>query len=154
MASEAIPSCQASIGEEPHGYLIPARTSSLSRTLCFDDPRTLNQVVSAASTSGSTLPHHTSPPTAARHSFAVGDRVASTLVEDSTGKGSLRATETRPRSASCLVTPSKPMHPTKVQRWSGLTRTVSDWDHGLRRVCTKLSCGSQANKPEGSRVVV
>jgi hypothetical protein len=27
------------------------------------------------------------------------------------------------------------MHPTKIQRWSGLTRTVSDWDHGLRRVC-------------------
>lgn len=27
------------------------------------------------------------------------------------------------------------MHPTKIQRWSGLTRTVNDWDHGLRRVC-------------------
>ncbi|KAG9189690.1 hypothetical protein G6011_06558 [Alternaria panax] len=25
------------------------------------------------------------------------------------------------------------MYPTKVQRWVGLTRTVSDWDHGLRR---------------------
>ncbi|KAL6150855.1 hypothetical protein ACJQWK_10788 [Exserohilum turcicum] len=25
------------------------------------------------------------------------------------------------------------MHPTRVQRWSGLTRTVNDWDHGLRR---------------------
>jgi hypothetical protein len=26
------------------------------------------------------------------------------------------------------------MNPTIVQRWSGLTRTVSDWEHGLRRV--------------------
>ncbi|EUC38788.1 hypothetical protein COCCADRAFT_81989 [Bipolaris zeicola 26-R-13] len=37
------------------------------------------------------------------------------------------------RSASCSAAIREPMHPTKIQRWSGLTRTVNDWDHGLRR---------------------
>jgi hypothetical protein len=139
MASESNPPCQTSLGEEPHQQLIPTRTSSISRNLCMGDPRILNQVVSAAPTSGSTLPHHTSLPTTRRHSLAIGDRAASTLLENTTDKRRLKATETRPRSASCLATTPKPMHPAKVQRWAGLTRTVSDWDHGLRRVCLSAS---------------
>ena len=139
MASENNPSCETSLEEGPHQQLIPTRTSFTSRNICLGDPRTLNQVVSAAPTSGSTLPHHTSLPTAKRHSFAIGDRVASTLLENNIDKRRLKSTDTRPRSASCLVTTPKPMHPTKVQRWAGLTRTVSDWDHGLRRVCLSTS---------------
>lgn len=37
------------------------------------------------------------------------------------------------RSVSCATAYSKPMAVEKVQRWSGMTRTVSVWD-GLRRV--------------------
>jgi hypothetical protein len=136
MASKTNAPCRPSTGKEPHEYPIPACTSFTSRSLCLGDPRTLNQVVSAASTSRSTLPHHTSPPSTTRHSLAIVDRIASTSLENSTGKRHLKSIETRPRPASCFATPSKPMHPTKVQRWSGLTRTVSDWDHGLRRVCS------------------
>jgi hypothetical protein len=37
------------------------------------------------------------------------------------------------RSVSCAAATSKSMAVDRVQRWSGMTRTVSDWD-GLRRV--------------------
>ena len=37
------------------------------------------------------------------------------------------------RSLSCATATSNTMAVEKVQRWSGMTRTVSDWD-GLRRV--------------------
>ena len=37
------------------------------------------------------------------------------------------------RSVSCAATTSKSMAADRVQRWSGMTRTVGDWD-GLRRV--------------------
>jgi hypothetical protein len=138
MASETNAPCQPGTVEEPHEYLIPACTSFTSRNHCLGDPKTLDQVVSAASTSRSTLPHHTSPPSTTRHSLAIVDRIASTSPGNSTGDRHLKSIETRPRPVSCFATPSKPMHPTKVQRWSGLTRTVSDWDHGLRRVCCSI----------------
>jgi hypothetical protein len=38
------------------------------------------------------------------------------------------------RSVSCATAAQDPMAVERVQRWSGMTRTVSDWD-GLRRVC-------------------
>lgn len=38
------------------------------------------------------------------------------------------------RSGSCATANQRSMAVEKVQRWSGMTRTVSDWD-GLRRVC-------------------
>jgi hypothetical protein len=37
------------------------------------------------------------------------------------------------RSVSCAAATSKSMAAERVQRWSGMTRTVGDWD-GLRRV--------------------
>lgn len=40
------------------------------------------------------------------------------------------------RSVSCATAAQNPMAVEKVQRWSGMTRTVSDWD-GLRRVRTQ-----------------
>jgi hypothetical protein len=39
------------------------------------------------------------------------------------------------RPVSCAAAIQNPMAVEKVQRWSGMTRTVSDWD-GLRRVST------------------
>lgn len=46
------------------------------------------------------------------------------------------SSHTLQRSVSCATrTQSSIMAVDKVQRWSGMTRTVSDWD-GLRRVCT------------------
>lgn len=40
------------------------------------------------------------------------------------------------RSVSCATGAQNSMAVDKMQRWSGMTRTVSDWD-GLRRVCAE-----------------
>jgi hypothetical protein len=45
----------------------------------------------------------------------------------------------RPRSTSCCVSQRNPMLAARVNRWSGLTRTVSHWD-GLRKVSTRMNC--------------
>ena len=135
MASETDPSCV----EEAHEPSIPIRSSSISR----NNIPTLTQVVSAASAGGSSLPQRTISSTTARHSLGTSDRVFSSLLPDDIERKHLDSTRTTRRSASCSATTRKSMHPTKIQRWSGLTRTVSDWDHGLRRVC-KTSCTSNA----------
>jgi hypothetical protein len=135
MASETNPFCKPSLGERPHQILVPSRSSSISRNICTGNPRTLGQVASAASSGGSSLPQRTTPSTTARHSQATGDRVSSYLPTDDIKRRHLNSTRTTQRSASCPATTRKSMHPSRIQRWSGLTRTVSDWDHGLRRVC-------------------
>jgi hypothetical protein len=45
----------------------------------------------------------------------------------------------RPRSISCCVPQRNPMPAARVNRWSGLTRTVSHWD-GLRKVSICMKC--------------
>lgn len=42
------------------------------------------------------------------------------------------------RSVSCATADQSTMAVEKVQRWSGMTRTVTDWD-GLRRVCVRTT---------------
>jgi hypothetical protein len=133
MASETDPSCV----DEAHEPSIPSRSSSISR----NNIPTLTQVDSAASAGGSTLPERTISSTTARHSQGTSDRLSSSPLRDDVARRHLDSIRTTRRSASCSATTRKSMHPTKIQRWSGLTRTVSDWDHGLRRVC-KTSCTS------------
>jgi hypothetical protein len=132
MASETDPSYV----EEAHEPSIPSRSLSISRNIS-----TLTQVVSAASSGGCTLPQRAISSTTARHSLGTNDRVSSSLLRDDIERRPLDSNRTTRRSASCSAKTRKSMHPTKIQRWSGLTRTVSDWDHGLRRVC-RTSCTS------------
>ena len=147
MASETNPSYV----EEPHQPSIPTRSSSISRDICTGSPRTLSQVVSAGSSNRSTLPQRTISSATARHSLGTSDRTSSSVLRDDIERRHLGSIRTTRRSASCSATTRKSMHPTKIQRWSGLTRTVSDWDHGLRRVCKNcLYVERRANIFEGS----
>ncbi|KAF1832725.1 hypothetical protein BDW02DRAFT_410977 [Decorospora gaudefroyi] len=133
MASGTNPSCKPGLGQEPHQPLIPSRSSSISRNTCTGNPRTLSQVVSAASLGGSPLPQRRFSSMTARHSLSPIDRVAPSFLKDGIERKHPNPIRTTRRSASCSATTQKPMDSAKIQRWSGLTRTVSDWDHGLRR---------------------
>ncbi|KAJ4985288.1 hypothetical protein SVAN01_09233 [Stagonosporopsis vannaccii] len=72
-----------------------------------------------------------------RHSLIADDVLPIGLVEHATTAGYHleNISDSRPsirRSASCATATQTSMAVEKVQRWSGMTRTVSDWD-GLRR---------------------
>lgn len=123
------------VGEELHQHLIPSRASSLSGTSCNGKPRPLSQVVSAESLEKSPRPRSATTSGSARHSLAIGERIFPGFHGTNSTRERSTLIGTRPRFASCFATTREPMHPTKIQRWSGLTRTVNDWDHGLRRVC-------------------
>jgi len=71
---------------------------------------------------------------ATRHNLAVRRRISSAFLGHDTATR-VNPPTTRQRSSSCSATIHTPMQPTKIQRWSGLTRTAKDWDYGLRRVC-------------------
>src|SRR5690242_12255114 len=71
-----------------------------------------------------------------RHSLIADDFLPIGLVEHANTAGNHLDNNTRPsirRSVSCATATRNSMAAEKVQRWSGMTRTVSDWD-GLRRV--------------------
>ncbi|KAF1942182.1 hypothetical protein EJ02DRAFT_181254 [Clathrospora elynae] len=115
-----------------HQPPIPSRSSSVSRNHPTGNPRSLSQPLSAASLSGVPLPQPIVTSTTARHSFCDNDPHSSITLKDDTKRVCIYPARARRPSASCTVTIRNAMHP-QIQRWSGLTRTVSDWDHGLRR---------------------
>lgn len=73
-----------------------------------------------------------------RSSLVADDVLTSGFLENTivAGQPNSNRSASRPllrRSLSCATARSTSMAVEKVQRWSGMTRTVSDWD-GLRRV--------------------
>lgn len=91
--------------------------------------------------------------TTVRHSLVIDDGRPLDLLKNSIVSKSNLFTRNHPtrtnskairRSASCSAATGKSMHPSTVQRWSGLTRTVGEWD-GLRRVCERLRIQNPAN---------
>lgn len=78
-----------------------------------------------------------------RPSLAADDVLPIGLLENAGIAGqhlddTLDSRSTLRRSVSCATGAQNSMAVDKVQRWSGMTRTVSDWD-GLRRVRAKPS---------------
>ncbi|PWO22103.1 hypothetical protein A1F97_07851, partial [Pyrenophora tritici-repentis] len=119
--------------EELHELLSPRRTPSRSQSLSIGRARSVDQEVSVTPLGGllpSRKPSLTS--SISRHSLVVGRRMSSGFVGHDTVT-SVIAPTVRQRSSSCSATIHASMQPTKIQRWSGLTRTAKDWDHGLRR---------------------
>jgi hypothetical protein len=134
MTSEQDPLCQSGLERKTHEPLIPSRSSSISRSLSTGNILTLTRLGSAASSTVVPLPQHTLPSTTKRHSLIADSRISLKLLKDDFEDRHLASNQTPRRSASCAATARKPMNSIKMQRWSGLTRTVSEWDHGLRRV--------------------
>jgi hypothetical protein len=134
MSSEENPLCQSGLEAKAHEPLIPSRNSLIARSLPTGNNLTLTRLGSAASSTVVPLPQHTLPSTAKRHSLVADDRISLDLLKEDFEKRRLTSNRAPRRSASCAATARKSMNPTKIQRWSGLTRTVSNWDHGLRRV--------------------
>lgn len=147
MASEAITSRLSNSAEKPRPP-VPSRTSSLKyfRPGAAHEKGNLSTCTSSASaktlgeTPASSWGHAKS---VLRQSLIADDgpllEIANSLVATSlrrsyTSKGPSSGIKLNRRSASCSATMRSPMSATKVKRWAGLTRTVSDWD-GLRRVC-------------------
>ena len=136
MTSESKPLCKPGNGVEHYQPSVPSRSSPISQiNFRADEPRTLEEADSAAPTARFPLPQRTLPSTTTRHSLVSGDRSPANPLKNGALGARRDSTRVHRRSASCSGPTRKSMHPTKLQRWSGLTRTVSDWDHGLRRVC-------------------
>ncbi|KAI8937820.1 hypothetical protein NX059_005514 [Plenodomus lindquistii] len=118
---------------------VPSRSSSLLRGRGLDRPGTLKRVASAG-TPKNPLPQRDKSTSTSRHSFSPldGGSPESTVKEcnQSNQVSSSHLTvatnsseaQSKGRSASCAAAPRKPMHHARIQRWAGLTRTVSDWD--------------------------
>lgn len=139
MASNMVPS---SLGEEPR-LSTPSRSS-------FTPPdtgrRPTTPVGSLAVPEKHTLPQRRGPPSTSRYSMisCLGlapdvsgkeySPASTGATQDHLGRRASTGPRDSPRSASCSAATRQPMHHTKIQRWAGLTRTVSDWDF-LRRVC-------------------
>lgn len=140
--------------ELPHELLNPRRTPSRSRSLSVGRARAVNHRVSVIPSGGlHPLRNQSVTSSTTRHSLAIGLRTSSDFLGHDTAISVIPST-TRRRSSSCSATIRTPMQPTKIQRWSGLTRTAKDWGHGLRRVRSSLALQNTTNNDQGSRLVV
>lgn len=124
---------------------IPGGCQSISHSNspCEKDinrPR-ISKLASTSNTSDRIAPFPRSRETSRRPSLIADDVSPLGLLENASVAGQLlENTFDNPckpdrRSVSCATAVPKPMPVETVQRWSGMTRTVSDWD-GLRRVST------------------
>ncbi|KAF2856882.1 hypothetical protein T440DRAFT_484970 [Plenodomus tracheiphilus IPT5] len=134
-----MPSSTVSLGKESR-LAIPSRSSSLPRGCGTHRPRTLSRAASAARSKSTLSQRHGSPSTTSRHSllhidgssldvslkgYNSSSDASSRILTDVTSTSKV---QNEGRSASCSATSRRPMHHTRIQRWAGLTRTVSDWD--------------------------
>ncbi|KAF1841871.1 uncharacterized protein K460DRAFT_409313 [Cucurbitaria berberidis CBS 394.84] len=110
-----------------------SRSPSISRTdYTSNSKTTLGKVTAAA------LSEKRPILTTVRHSLIVDDGRPLDLVKNGLiPESNISTQESCPakairRSASCSAASRNSMHPGTIQRWGGLTRTVSTWD-GLRR---------------------
>ncbi|KAH9868584.1 hypothetical protein J1614_007656 [Plenodomus biglobosus] len=138
MTLENMPSSTASLQREPR-LAIPSRNSSLLHNCGTDRSRTLRRVASTARSASRPLPQRRGPPSTTCHSSLPihGHSLDSPLngynLSSEASRNLIDVTNTlefhsKRRSASCSAAIRRPMHHTRVQRWAGLTRTVSDWD--------------------------
>ena len=146
MSAEHTSSRSSSPGRTFRQPKIPSRSSSISRTKSSDRVKSLDQADSTVASGKDLLPQLAEPPSTSRHQLLASDGISPYCLESTCDQKSIEQNRHRPsahgftaskvnrRSASCSSTRRSTMHPAKVQRWAGLTRTVSDWDV-LRRVC-------------------
>lgn len=163
--SSSLPASRAPSPERAcHQPSTPRHISSILRTNSIHRSETLNQVSSAARPGQEPLPQHPQPTSTSRHSFLTSDgfspdclnSTSEPTISSHIRHRSVKRTPSCPRaireSASCATATRKPMHPAKVQRWAGLTRTVSDWDV-LRRVWLILFVAVAALLTVSSRIL-
>lgn len=103
----------------------------------------ISRIASTRTTSDKTASSPRGKQSAKRRPSLIADDVLPIgLLENASAAGqhfdnSLDSRNINRRSSSCAIAARDPMAVEKVQRWSGMTRTVGDWD-GLRRVSTLL----------------
>lgn len=141
------PRISGSLDEQSHST-VPSRSSSLSRDNSTRQSRALHRLAAPADASGRTrpLPQRSGSSPTSRHSSAIDGWSSNTLIPgsrttskspDSANFERTQSNRSKPaqRSTSCAPALRTSMQSSKVQRWAGLTRTVTDWDL-IRRVCS------------------
>ncbi|KAH9863255.1 hypothetical protein IAQ61_009532 [Plenodomus lingam] len=135
-------SFKVSLKKDPQ-LAIPNRSSSLPRDRGTDRSRSLSRVTSAIGSASRLLPQRRGSHSTPRpKSLPIDDRSLEAPLNhcNLSNNASLNpidvinssGVQLKTRSASCSAAVRRPMHYARVQRWAGLTRTVSDWDF-LRR---------------------
>lgn len=131
MPSEMMPPSTSRLTQEEPQASIPSSSSSVSRDRSTTHrSRTLNRVASAGP---STISRHEASTALNGRPDVIDDASSTPIIPTYFERKPLTAGKANRTSASCSAASRKSMHPAKVQRWAGLTRTVSDWNL-LRRV--------------------
>lgn len=128
--------------ESTHSRVCQSISRSISPAAGDTKHPQIFRIDSTRTTSDKTNPYpHSRQALRRRPSLAADDFLPIGLLENASVTGhhldtTFDSRTTLRRSVSCATGARNSMAVDKVQRWSGMTRTVSDWD-GLRRVRAK-----------------